>query len=159
MRALILCAITILICGCSINIPIKSVTRERTTESDSLNIRNLGSYPLDRDYEAFSVRIDRQSLIDALELESTVFINIFDCTNTENNFPATAFYADIPLDEGYREAARRLAGSSGDVFLRGYAPAAFSQRMSATCVRLTGGSYLGRRIESTVTPVIEATTH
>jgi len=156
MRYIAPLVLSIYLCGCSATLSIKSAFRETLTQGDLDNIRSLGSLPMDQNYEKYGVIVAAIELRAALSSESTIFLNVADCSNMSNDFPAVAFYSDIPLDEGYRAAIERLEGASGDITLIGYVPQTFSRRLRPACVQLSGGSYSGRRVTSDVVPVGEA---
>lgn len=156
MRTVAVLLLSAYLCACSANLSIKSALRETLTQGDLDNIRRLGSLPTDQSYEKYSVTVEATELRAVLSSESTVFLNVADCGNMSNDFPAVAFYAGIPLDEGYRAAIEQLEGTSGEVSLIGYVPQTFSRQLRSACVRLSGGSYLGRRVTSGVMPVGDA---
>jgi hypothetical protein len=155
VKQVVLCTIIVFLAGCSKFINVDTATYEPLSISDRNNIAALGSYPPDQSYAAINIIVRGSDLRSALQSESTIFIDLFDCVHDESKFPATAFFSNFPLDESNKQIALRLEDSVSEVALRGYVPTRFYDRLDSPCVQLSGGSYLGHRVTSRVVIVSE----
>ena len=135
--------------GCTNHIDILSVTREAMTANDAENIEKMSGQESEG-WEKFSLSIARDQIKKAADVQSTLYIDIFDCKNREKNFPSIAYLNTIPLDEGHRPAASALENSPEVVTIHGYARSRFMNGLESACLQIIGGSYLGTRTRSDI---------
>lgn len=131
----------IVVIACTADIQVTSASRELLVPADKRNIETLAVGSQKQKWDKFVLMVQKDNLLRALKNESSVYINILDCSDTTKKFPSIAFLGNIPLDEQHRLAVSALSSQPDVVAVRGYAPSSFVQGLSSTCVSLAGGNY------------------
>jgi hypothetical protein len=100
-----------------------------------------------------SVTINRRDADNILDGEIYAHLVAFDCGNEADRYPAEPEISNVPLSS-FSLARRQLPGDrAGSVRIDGEVPKAVWDRYSRICVRMDGGSYAGRRLETNVVSV------
>lgn len=134
--------------GCSVHVRILRASQSPAGTSDLQNIETIASGPQSQPWEKFTLAIKTDELVRVLEKESSIYINVFDCTSSSTRFPSVAFFRNISLDEEHGTALDAIERNPSEVTINGYAPSSFVAGLNSTCVRLEGGSYGGASLQS-----------
>jgi hypothetical protein len=106
-----------------------------------------------RSHYRLSATINRRDVDNILDSEIYAHLVVFDCENESRRYPAEPDINSVPLSN-FSLARRQLSSDRALlVEISGDVPKEVWDRYSRVCLRMNGGSYLGRELASNVIPL------
>ena len=156
----IFCAVLETACTQRIHIPsgyMANADPSQSSTADSVNSASAGAQ-----WKNIAVLIDAQDLRRALRRESTLYVNVFDCSSPARGevstgskylgdvYPSNVAFDGINVNQERDRTLNLLDRRAGPVEIDAFVPDVFVKKLNKPCFRMTGASYLGWRIDSNI---------
>lgn len=104
--------------------------------------------------DRISVRLDAEDVMVLAEQEIYSHIVVFECDNDAVRYPASPRLGEVPMDD-FNALRRALRTRQGDrtIDIQGDILRSFLNRLTRICVKMEGGSYMGRTLRSNLVAV------